>query len=77
MNDNGKAISEAALSARMIKNLSDALPIREHAPTWPEDRPVYRKALAIEDVCPDCGGDLNIGWECTKCGADHCDLVWS
>lgn len=25
--------------------------------------------------CPTCGGDLDIGWECTKCGRDWKDWV--
>jgi ribosomal protein L37AE/L43A len=23
-----------------------------------------------QDVCPDCDGPLDTGWECNKCGAD-------
>lgn len=29
----------------------------------------FRKAIEREQ-CPDCGGELDTGWECNKCGAD-------
>lgn len=32
----------------------------------PEDR----KTLAEADICPECGGELDTGWECTRCGYD-------
>lgn len=28
------------------------------------------EALAKDDVCPKCLGELDTGWECTKCGYD-------
>lgn len=28
------------------------------------------KALAREDICPRCLGELDTGWECTQCGYD-------
>lgn len=27
------------------------------------------------EYCPTCGGDLDTGWECTKCGLDWRDWV--
>lgn len=35
----------------------------------------YREAYAADDVCPDCGGELNTGWECIDCGKDHEPLI--
>lgn len=30
-----------------------------------------RRELLIEnDVCPECGGELDTGWECNLCGFD-------
>lgn len=41
---------------------------------WPIKFPVkssaVRSELIREDKCPDCGGDLDTGWECNSCGAD-------
>lgn len=28
-----------------------------------------------EDICPKCGGSLDTGWECNKCGADCRPLI--
>ena len=35
---------------------------------WPVTHPVIRAALMEEEVCPDCGHDLE-GCECAFCGA--------
>jgi Zn ribbon nucleic-acid-binding protein len=36
--------------------------------------PVYgretRELLIAEDYCPECGGELDTGWECNSCGFD-------
>lgn len=32
--------------------------------------PGYRKQVVNEDICPECGGDLDTGWECNDCGYD-------
>lgn len=29
-----------------------------------------RAAVIAEDKCPECGGELDTGWECNKCGFD-------
>ncbi len=29
-----------------------------------------RAALLAEDICPDCLGELDTGWECNGCGRD-------
>jgi len=31
--------------------------------------------LAKQDICPKCGGELDTGWECNKCGFDAMVLV--
>lgn len=32
-------------------------------------------AKAEDDICPKCGGNLDTGWECTKCGYDARPLI--
>lgn len=32
--------------------------------------PVLRRSLARRDICPQCGGELDTGWECNDCGYD-------
>jgi Zn ribbon nucleic-acid-binding protein len=29
-----------------------------------------RELLIAEDICPECGGPLDTGWECLDCGFD-------
>jgi hypothetical protein len=35
----------------------------------------FREALAKDDVCPQCLGELDTGWECNDCGYDAIDHV--
>ncbi len=35
------------------------------------------RALACEDYCPRCLGELDTGWECTQCGYDAIDDAMS
>lgn len=37
---------------------------------FPTDRHVLRRSLARRDICPECGGALDTGWECNECGYD-------
>lgn len=30
----------------------------------------FEKKCAAVDMCPKCGGNLDTGWECTRCGYD-------
>ena len=30
----------------------------------------YRINLIAEDICPECRGELDIGWQCNECGFD-------
>lgn len=30
----------------------------------------HREMLIAEDYCPECGGELDTGWECIDCGFD-------
>lgn len=32
--------------------------------------PALRRALARQDICPECRGALDTGWECNDCGYD-------
>jgi len=35
------------------------------------DIPIWMKrALAHQDTCPECLGELDTGWECNSCGYD-------
>lgn len=38
--------------------------------TWPVKSDVLRLALVKDDICPECGGALDTGWECNRCGYD-------
>jgi hypothetical protein len=33
------------------------------------------KTLVSQDYCPECGGDLDTGWECNRCGFDAKHLI--
>ncbi len=33
------------------------------------------RALALQDVCPRCQGELDTGWECNDCGFDAYPLI--
>lgn len=37
---------------------------------FPATSPVLRRALARDDTCPQCGWELDTGWECNECGYD-------
>lgn len=30
----------------------------------------HREADIERDICPECGGELDTGWECNDCGFD-------
>lgn len=45
-------------------------------PKYPVRHPYVRQQLARRDVCPDCGGELDTGWECNDCGLDARDLAY-
>ncbi len=30
----------------------------------------WRRWCITQDLCPECGGNLDTGWECTRCGFD-------
>jgi|HubBroStandDraft_1064217.scaffolds.fasta_scaffold353041_3 hypothetical protein len=41
------------------------------------DESFEQKCTAV-DMCPKCGGELDTGWECNKCGYDampHADIA--
>ena len=37
---------------------------------YPVPRTVLRRHLARQNVCPECGGALDTGWECNDCDYD-------
>jgi tRNA(Ile2) C34 agmatinyltransferase TiaS len=37
--------------------------------------PTLRRHAAKNDVCPECGGALDTGWECNDCGYDAQHLI--
>ena len=41
--------------------------------TYPLRYPGIRRACAHDDRCPECGGELDTGWECNSCGYDAKD----
>lgn len=51
---------------------------REIDKRWfPITRAVLRRALAREDICPQCGGALDTGFECNDCGYDaRLEATW-
>ncbi len=44
---------------------------------FPVNSPAVRKEAARDDICPECGGELDTGWECNDCGFDASDLAYS
>jgi len=44
--------------------------LRETIREWPVKRPALRRQLVKQDICPQCGGELDTGWECNDCGFD-------
>lgn len=49
--------------------------VRDAVASYPITSPVIRTAVALEDGCPECGGELDTGWECNDCGYDARPLV--
>lgn len=39
-------------------------------PRFPVSVKEHRELLIAEETCPECGGELDTGWECNKCGFD-------
>lgn len=37
---------------------------------YPIKNATLRHAEVKQDRCPECGGELDTGWECNDCGAD-------
>lgn len=35
-----------------------------------------RRSYARQDLCPECGGELDTGWECNDCGYDARDEAY-
>jgi len=44
---------------------------------FPVKSPAVRQTLAREDTCPECGGELDTGWECLDCHFDAELLAYS
>jgi tRNA(Ile2) C34 agmatinyltransferase TiaS len=42
---------------------------------FPLQSVAVRKWTAMQDICPECGGELDTGWECNSCGFDALPLV--
>ncbi len=43
---------------------------------FPVKSPAVRQTMARKDSCPECGGELDTGWECNDCGFDARNLVY-
>lgn len=50
----------------------------EHGPhgPFPIQSPILRRLCAQDDLCPQCGGELDTGWECNDCGYDARDEAY-
>jgi hypothetical protein len=44
--------------------------------TYPLQDQRERVAAAKNDKCPECGGELDTGWECNDCGFDAMSLAF-
>ena len=42
---------------------------------YPVKSNAVRRSLIAEDICPECGGELDTGWECNDCGFDARDIA--
>ena len=42
---------------------------------FPVEHREYREAYARDDKCPECGGELDTGFECNDCGADAIEII--
>lgn len=42
---------------------------------FPAKSQAVRKQMAKEDCCPQCGGELDTGWECNDCEYDAAILT--
>lgn len=42
---------------------------------FPVQSHIVRREMAKDDVCPECGGALDTGWECTDCSFDAMPLL--
>lgn len=46
--------------------------------TFPATNATVRRELVKQDRCPECGGELDTGWECNRCGFDaRPEVHWS
>lgn len=43
--------------------------------TFPIKSIAVRKDMALRDKCPECGGELDTGWECNDCNFDARPLM--
>jgi len=49
---------------------------RPPKPGFPATSAPLRRALARDDTCPECGYELDTGWECNNCGYDARDEAY-
>ena len=42
---------------------------------FPVNHRELQEAYVADDICPDCGGELDTGWECNDCKSDQGSLV--
>jgi len=36
-----------------------------------------RVLIRVEEKCPECGGELDTGWECVDCGFDAMSIAYT
>lgn len=80
----GVSLARAGLSAGLLRFLAmvrkisfglvNPLVVQSNSygsqPMADEQHRELREALVSSDRCPECGGELDTGWECIKCGYD-------
>ena len=44
---------------------------------FPIKNATARRIFSRDEICPECGGELDTGWECVDCGFDASNLAYS
>lgn len=59
-------IPNCFLAEFLVVSRNTHLPIK----FFPIKSKAVRRELVKENYCPECGGELDTGWECNNCGYD-------
>jgi len=55
---------------RVVETIGGRTMTQQRPATFPIQGIGLRGYWARRDVCPECGGELDTGWECNACGYD-------